>query len=378
MKHFIFVFLFVILFASFASYVPVAHASYHFGDFVGRPPIHVEGSATASPNGLSPDTIKSAYHLPKTGGSGTIAIIGAYADPTIASDLAVFSKQFGLADCTVKNGCLTVRAMSSGEGANSGWSMETSLDVEWSHAIAPQAKILLVEAKTASGTNLLAALDYAVKQPGVTAVSMSWGGGEFPEETTLDSHFSSANKAITFFASAGDNGSGASWPAASPNVVGVGGTRLNFSGIGSSLGTVTSEMAWDGSGGGISAYEMEPNFQTIYNIPKAGGMRAIPDVSYDADPASGVSIFYSGKASVTKGWYVVGGTSAGAPQWAGIKALGLSADNAKFYADKSSANSSTFFRDIRSGSNGDCGYVCTARTHYDYVTGLGSPMTVKF
>ncbi len=376
MKHYyIFVFSLIMFFASLSFCIPVAYASYHFGTFTGRPPIHVLGSATASPSGLSPDALKSAYHLPKTGGSGTIAVVGAYIDPTIASDLVVFNKQFGLADCTIKNGCLTVHPMSTTLGTNSGWSMETSLDVEWSHAIAPQAKILLVEAKTASGANLLSALDYAVAQSGVVAVSMSWGGAEFPEEVGLDSHFIvGKNKNITFFASAGDNGSGASWPASSPYVVGVGGTRLSIS----ETGSVISETAWNGSGGGVSAYETEPNYQTTYNIPRAGGMRAIPDVSYDADPVSGVSVYYSGKVGVTKGWYVVGGTSAGAPQWAGIKALGLSADNQKFYADKLSSSPLQFFRDVRSGINGDCGYVCTARTHYDYVTGLGSPMTVKF
>ena len=101
-------------------------------------------------------------------------------------------------------------------------------------------------------------------------------------------------------------------------------------------------------------------------------MRAIPDVSYDADPHSGYSIYVKGK------WYVVGGTSAGAPQWAAIQSLGLSASNANFYSDKASAGNASFFRDITSGTNGDCGYYCQARKHYDYVTGLGSPLTIHF
>ena len=372
MKTFIYIILYSLIFGSVIS---IAEASYHFGNFKAQPPIHVLNAPTGRPTGLTPDIIKSAYNLPHVGGSGVIAIIGAYQDPTLEHDLGIFSTQFNLPECTVKNGCLTLHPMSALMGKDEGWSMETSLDVEWAHAIAPNAKILLVEAKTPSGANLLAALDHAVKQPDVVAVSMSWGGAEFPEEINLDSHFISGSgvKNVTFFASAGDSGTGASWPASSPNVVSVGGTRLTFS----PSGSMVSEKAWDGSGGGVSAYETEPQYQIAYNIKKAGGMRAIPDVSYNADPISGVSIYYSGKKSKKNGWYVVGGTSAGAPQWAAIKSLGLSADNNKFYSDKSS-DPISYFRDIRSGTNGDCGYICTARLHYDYVTGLGSPTTITF
>ncbi len=321
---------------------------------------------------MSPDQIKSAYGLPKTGGHGTIAIIDVYDDPQMEKDLGVFDKQFGLADCTTANGCFEKHKMSASTSAKTSWALETSLDVEWSHAIAPDAKILLVEAVTPSGKNLLDAVDYARGRSDVVAISMSWGGGEFSDETSLDSHFVSTN-GTTFFASAGDNGTGASWPASSPNVVGVGGTKLTLD----KNGKVTSETAWTGSGGGISAYESAPSFQNSYSIPKAGGKRAIPDVSYDADPKSGFSVYKSTASGAGK-WYEVGGTSAGAPQWAAIKSLGLSADNQKFYKDKASDSSKSFFRDIVSGKNGTCGYICDARAHYDYVTGLGSPLTVKF
>jgi subtilase family serine protease len=321
---------------------------------------------------LSPDQIKHAYNLPSSGGSGTIVIVGAYDDATIEKDLNIFSQQFHLPQCTTSNGCFAKHLMGNVK-TDSGWAMETSLDVEWSHAIAPQAKILLVEAKTPSGQNLLDAIDYARKQPGVVAISMSWGGAEFSDEVKLDSHFVDSSGKITFFASSGDNGSGASWPAASPNVVAVGGTKITFS----KNGSVSSETAWNGSGGGVSAYEPEPQHQSDYSITKAQGHQAIPDVAYNAAPESGFSIYRTtGKSK--KGWYVVGGTSAGAPQWAGIKALGLSADNDKFYADKALASNSNYFRDIRSGTNGDCGYYCQARKHYDYVTGLGSPLTATF
>jgi subtilase family serine protease len=257
--------------------------------------------------------------------------------------------------------------MSTKESANSGWALETSLDVEWAHAIAPNAKIILVEATTQSGTNLLKAVDYAASVPDAVAISMSWGGAEFPEEVSLDSHFKSSAGAI-FFASSGDNGAGASWPASSPLVIGVGGTSISLT----SSGTLVRETAWNGSGGGVSAYEKEPSYQSNYSIPKAGGMRAIPDVSYDADPASGFPIYHAGK------WRKVGGTSAGAPQWAAIAALGSGITLSRIYDDKSGSDSASYFRDIVSGTNGDCGYLCTARAHYDYVTGLGSPLTDRF
>ena len=119
-------------------------------------------------------------------------------------------------------------------------------------------------------------------------------------------------------------------------------------------------------------YEKAPTYQIDYSIPKSGGYRAIPDVSYDADPASGFPIVHRGV------WRRVGGTSAGAPQWAAIATLGSGITLEMLYTDKSSTVSESYFRDIVSGANGDCGYVCTARKHYDYVTGLGSPQTVTF
>jgi subtilase family serine protease len=346
-------------------------AAYHFSNYKGRPPIHVYGSSTKSPVGLTPDQVKAAYHLPSSGGHGTIAIVGAYDDPTIEGDLNVFSKQFNLPACTIAKGCLEKHPLSEKIAYNSGWALETSLDVEWAHAIAPNARILLVEATTPSGENLLKAVDFAASRTGVVAISMSWGGSEFPEEVSLDPHFKSVSDAV-FFASSGDNGWGASWPASSPNVVGVGGTRLMFDTSDKIL-----ETAWTGSGGGVSAYEKQPAYQSGYSIPKAGKMRAIPDVSYNADPASGFPIYKSTLKS--KGtWYKVGGTSAGAPQWAAIQALGLSATNEKFYSDKATDKSISYFRDIVSGTNGNCGYYCVARSHYDYITGLGSPLTVSF
>ena len=361
---------------SFLVPVSPALAAPHLYSFKAHPPIHLIGVETTAPKGLSPEKVKAAYNLPATGGSGTIAIIDAFHDATVAKDLNAFSAAFKLPLCNATSSCLEVHRMNAKTKSNSGWAMETSLDVEWAHAIAPKAKVLLVEAASGSATNLLAAIDYARKRKDVVAISMSWGGAEFPEETTLDGHFASST--AVFFASAGDQGAGVSWPAVAPGVVGVGGTSLSFT------TSTVKETAWTGSGGGVSAYEKEPVYQASYAIKKANGMRAVPDVSYNADPATGFSIFVTktttakGKSKTKGSWYVVGGTSAGAPQWAAIQSLGLTASNDHFYADKASTKTTSYFRDIVSGSNGTCTYFCDAHKHYDYVTGLGSPLTVNF
>jgi subtilase family serine protease len=314
------------------------------------------------PDPLSPSQIIGAYNLySATGGAGTtIAIVDAYDDPTIAADLATFSSYFGLPSAN-----FVKHKMSSTISVDSGWALEMSLDVEWAHAIAPQATILLVEATSNSLTDLLNAVSYATSYSGVKAVSMSWGGSEFSTESSYDSYFSTAG--ITFFASSGDNGAGVIWPSSSPSVVGVGGTTLNLN----SNGAVTSETAWSGSGGGVSAYETTPTYQASYGLTYT--RRAVPDVSYDADPNTGVYVYDSTPYQGSAGWWDVGGTSAGAPQWAAIQALGLSANNVNFYQDAASSSYASYFRDITSGSNG-----YAAGVGYDLVTGLGSPVTTSF
>jgi len=328
-----------------------------------HPCFHILQGATPSPTGLSPAQIRAAYDLPSTGGSGTIAIVDAYDDPTVQNDLNVFSNQFSLPTANFEK-----HTMSLGIPADAGWAFEISLDVQWAHAVAPSAKILLVEATSNGGTDLLAAVDYARSRSDVVVISMSWGGSEFNGESSLDSHFTSSYGAA-FFASSGDKGAGVSWPAASANVVGVGGTKLTFTGNGS----VSSETAWNGSGGGISAYVTEPSYQVTYGVPGTNGYRGVPDVSYDADPNSGVSVYDSTLYSGSRGWWVVGGTSAGSPQWAAIQSLGLSATNNNFYVDAKSASYSYYFRDVTSGSNG-----YSATVGYDLVTGLGSPLTTNY
>jgi len=349
----------VIIFPGFASTVKAAGPENGWRAqllFHGRP------ASLIGPDPLSPSQIIGAYNLNSaTGDAGTtIAIVDAYDDPTIANDLATFSSYFGLPAAT-----FVKHKMATTISVNSGWALETSLDVEWAHAIAPQATILLVEAKSNSLTDLLAAVSYATSYTGVKAVSMSWGGSEFSTETSYDSYFNAPG--IAFFASSGDNGAGVIWPSSSPNVIGVGGTTLNLD----SSGAVISETAWSGSGGGVSAYETKPTYQTNYGVTTT--KRAVPDVSYDADPNTGVLVYDSTPYQGWSGWWVVGGTSAGAPQWAAIQALGLSATNNNFYQDAASSAYPSYFRDIISGSNG-----YSAGLGYDLVTGLGSPVTTSF
>jgi len=333
--------------------------------FKANPPIHIR-SNSITPMGLSPDKIKAIYHLPSSGGSGTIAIIGAYNSSSVEADLNIFSKQFSLPLCTAKNGCFELHKMSSPIRSNSGWATETALDTQWAHAIAPNAKILLVESKSASVKDLLDGISYAKNRSDVVSISMSWGGAEFSGEEKLDSYFQNSKGAV-FFASSGDNGTGVQWPAVSPNVIGVGGTTFHFG----ADGNLTQETAWSGSGGGVSNYISIPNFQQLLNIKISSGKRAVPDVSFGADPNPGFSIYH-------KGWLNVGGTSAGAPQWAAIHALGKNFSNFSLYHDATGKKYTSYFRDIIKGVNGDCGSQCKAGKSYDTVTGLGSPLTTLY
>jgi subtilase family serine protease len=333
------------------------------GRIQARPRIRILPLLSTSPSGYSPSQVRHAYGFDKlaAGGSGQIiAIVDAYGSPSIQTDLNAFCTKYGLPATTVK-----VYYPQGKPGANSGWALETSLDVEWAHAIAPQATIVLVVAKSSSLSDLLGGVDYAV-QLGARQVSMSWGGSEFSAEGSYDSHFNKVG--VSFFASSGDGGAGVIWPATSPFVTAVGGTTLKLD----SSFNVLSETGWSGSGGGVSAYENRPACQANWVTTSR---RNVPDVSYAADPNTGVSVYISNYNGAT-GWVTVGGTSAGAPQWAALAALANSGRAASLLSSNNSvyglANAaySNYFRDITLGSNGNS---CTVR--YDRVTGLGSPFS---
>lgn len=344
---------------------------HHPLDSLARPPHHVKQAkthSTLSPYGYTVQQIKHAYGFDQITGDGTgqtIAIVNAYGSPTLQSDLNTFCAAYGIPTTTLQ----IYYPQGAPQGTAYDWSLETTLDVQWAHAIAPGATIVVVIAKSATFANLLDAVDYAANL-GAKQVSMSWGAPEFSSETSYDYHFN--RPGISFFASSGDNGSVVEWPAASPLVTSVGGTSLQLD----TQGNILSETAWSGSGGGTSIYEFRPGYQNGWNTT---GGRGVPDVSYNGDPNTGFPVYlqdYYGAA----GWMTVGGTSAGTPQWAALAALvnstrtqALGAWNTALYST-AGTNYSQFFRDITTGSNG--GY--NATWSYDFVTGLGSPVASQF
>jgi hypothetical protein len=344
---------------------------------------------SASPQGYSPAQIRHAYGFDNIffngiagdGTGTTIAIVDAYDAPNIASDLKQFDKQFGLPDPPSftkvnQTGGSTMPAPASPSPQS--WATEISLDVEWAHAIAPKANILLVEANTASYLDLFAAVDYARNAAGVVAVSMSWGGPEGSDQTTFDSFLTTPGNhaGVTFLVSTGDTGAPASYPATSPTVVAVGGTALHLNG----QNNWSSESGWSGSGGGISKYESQPSYQNGV-VTQSSTFRTNPDVSYDSDPSTGFSVYDSYDYSSSP-WVVFGGTSAAAPQWAALISI---ADQGRILAGKGSLDGATqtlpmiyglsnadFHDIVTGGSMGTPHY--SATPGYDLVTGRGSPI----
>lgn len=360
---------------------------------IGRLPDGQPKLSSKGPTGLSPSAVQSVYNLSglsATSGAGAgqiIAIVDAYHDPRALSDLNTWNVEYGyaqLSTCTSLSQTGPCFEQADPQGTpkvNSGWALEESLDIEWAHAEAPGAKVVLVEAASSSDTNLFDSVAYA-NSIGASEVSMSWGGGEFSGETSFDSDL--AHGGTLYTASSGDSGHGTIYPSASPNVIAVGGTTLNGC-SGTSCAGFSGETAWSGSGGGASADESIPGYQVSY--PGAvygatsidaltGGTRGIPDVSFDANPNTGVSIYDSTRYQGQLGWFTVGGTSVGAPNWAGILAAGTAAGSKALQGDTAiyGGGYTTNLRDITSGTNGSCGIDCTAGMGYDLVTGLGSPI----
>ena len=276
-------------------------------------------------SGLTPTRLTGAYGLNsinfstasgtvKGDGSGeAIALIEAYHDPYLTSDLTTFDQAFNLPAPPA-----LIVADQAGSVTNSGWALEESMDVEWAHAIAPGATILVVEAHSQSRQSLITAVNAARNTPGVVAVSMSWGFSETANESSNNSIFTTpaGHRGITFFAASGDSGSqgGAEWPSVSPSVVAVGGTTLN---LGFS-GQYQSESAWFDSSGGFSRFEKEPGYQRLL---QGTGKRNTPDVAFDGDPNTGVRVYQTSLFTGVGSWEIVGGTSLGTPAWAAIIAI---------------------------------------------------------
>jgi subtilase family serine protease len=366
----------------------------------------------------TPAQIRAAYGLPalpatgavptaaqaaQMGAGQTIYIVDAMDDPNAAAELAAFNAKFGLPACktvaipvgtklplaaapTTNPGCTLSVVYTNAAGAqtstapayDSGWATEIALDVQWAHATAPLARIILIEAADTSINSLLGAVRFAnAMGPGI--VSMSWGANEGSWTASVDSAFSAAN--MTYLAAAGDSGAGVMWPAVSPRVVAVGGTSLTYSGTGS-----RSESVWSGTGGGISAYTPTPSYQTTA-VPGLGSVarRSVTDVSFNANPSTGQVTAVIPRGSSSTSWMVVGGTSLSTPQWGGVIAIAnaMRATSAKtaigaphaFLYSQIATQPGTYastLADITSGSNGTCA-TCPAHSGYDQPSGLGSP-----
>jgi hypothetical protein len=331
---------------------------------------------TGEEKGFSPSEIRKAYGISETGGSGqTVAIVDAYDDPNTESDLKVYRKEYGLSECTKANGCFKKVNQEGIEGAypaaDKGWAVEISLDVDMVSAVCPECKILLVEANNNEWGSLLAAEDEAATLK-ATEISNSWAGSEFSEETSDDQYFhheNSNHENIPITAAAGDHGYGVDYPAASPNVISVGGTTLKKAEK-SSRGW--EESVWGGSGGGCSAYETsKPTWQSDPSCAN----RTDNDVAAVANPNSPVSLYDSYETSgepfySPSGWLLIGGTSVATPIVAGIEAHAPSAVRAE--------GAKAFYRhslfNVTAGSSGLCrGYLCNGEEGYSGPTGWGTP-----
>jgi hypothetical protein len=304
-----------------------------------------------------------------------VAIVDAYDDPNVESDLATYRSRYGIPPCTTGDGCFRKVNQSGGTSypsPNAGWAVEISLDVEMVSAACPNCHVLLVEASTNSDSNLFAAENEAAAL-GATEISNSWGGEEFSGETSDDAYFH--HPGVPIMASAGDFGYGVEYPAASQYVTAVGGTSLSRA----SNSRGWSETAWSGTGSGCSAYEPKPAWQTDPGCAN----RTNTDVAAVADPETPVSIADSYKLPSEfprpeAGWTLVGGTSVASPLIAGTMALAnlytKSFDGARAFYTEAAQNGTGALDDVVSGSNGRCGnYLCNAGVGYDGPTGLGSP-----
>ena len=418
----------------------------------------------ASRRCFTPTSMQNSYNLGPVyaanhNGKGmTIAIIDSFGDPNIASDLAVFDSQMGLphmcgepgASCggaaptfehRFWNGKTIVKSAPAGSsGADSQtrniWALETALDVEWAHAIAPGANILNVTTNPAETLGvqgfpaMMDAEQFIVDNHLANVISQSFAAAEETFASTQSllnlrhAFIAAAASGVTVLGSSGDGGSAntsftpvknpavfpfptVEWPASDPLVTGVGGTYLCTNPVtGTSIDTTdppancqnqpNREIGWIASGGGFSHVFAKPGYQDTLppSSTQIGSMRGVPDISYQASSRTGPLVYDTapgfaqgglscGSANpCSAGWYVVGGTSSSCPQWAALVAIadqiaghGLGPINAKLYALASGPGYGSFFYDVTTGNNQADPSVpgYPATTGWDPVTGLGTP-----
>jgi subtilase family serine protease len=351
------------------------------------------------------DTIRAAYGIQPvlnqgiTGAGRTIVVIDAFQNPTIQKDLAAFDSFWNIP--APPNFTIVfpygIPSFNPASPLQIGWSQEISIDVEWAHAIAPGASIVLVEASSEKDVDLVAATKYAIDHNLGDVITQSFGEAEMcAAPAVLAKQHAAFRKAsergITVFASSGDRGAArqscdgtslvksASTPASDPEVTGVGGTHL----VANGSGIYQSESAWNSaagaSGGGFSKLYRRPIYQA--GLQRTNRTRGVPDVAYNADGSSGFIAVWSPLLPPARiGIGVVHGTSAGTPQWAGIAALAdqasghrLGSMNKRLYQIARSDAYARAFHDIVIGNNSFGGVTgFAAGPGWDPVTGLGTP-----
>lgn len=325
-------------------------------------------SSTPPSTALTAKQLQDAYKLTGlTSGGRTVAIVDAYGYSSLERDLATYRTQMGLPACTTANGCLHVIDQNGGTNLprmDVGWAQEQALDVDAVSAACPDCKITVVQAASNSFADLGAAVVTAAAQPGVVAISNSYGGGD-ADDATYGTYYDHPGIAVT--ASTGDNGyQGGSYPADSSFVTAVGGTSLAQAG--NSRGW--SESVWDGAGSGCSTYNAALPAAATYDTGCA--KRAMADVAAAADPSyGGLAVYYpTNRRSST--WGQFGGTSEAAPIIASVYAL---SGNTGGYANAIPYSHPGALFDVTNGSNGACPTTqwCNARTGWDGPTGLGTP-----
>ena len=378
---------------------------------------------------LSPQNVLTAYGLstvPAPAAQQTLALVDAYTDPTAEADLQVFDQQYGLPPCTTANGCFSKVELGS-PPAEAGWAQETATDIELAHGLCPSCKILLIEANSNDNTDLEAAEEKA-EQLGATEISNSWGGPDEGVTAEEDRHSPFDHPGTVITAAAGDDGylnwdaeesserEFADYPASSPHVIAVGGTRLGLN-----AGAWLQETVWNGAGaggGGCATKLTAPAWQqslTDWSSVGCSSRRAVADVSADGDPYTGVAVYDStpireaigkGEEVEYRGWVTIGGTSVASPiiaatfALAGGAAKNTKGETVKFPAQTLYENLAAdpgALHDVVSGSNGACanGFnehtglsecslaeedasclakaICLAGPGYDGPTGVGTP-----
>lgn len=328
--------------------------------------------ATTTPpaTGKTPTDIQAAYNIAGLNPGGrTVAIVDAYGYPNLERDLGVYRAQFGLPACTVSNGCLKIMDQNGGSKLprfDSGWADETALDVDAVSAACPGCKILVVQASTPSMANLGTAVATAARQPGVVAISNSYGGGD-SADSSYGAYYNHPGIAVT--ASTGDNGyTGSSYPSSSSYVTAVGGTSL----FRATSARGWSESAWSGAGSGCSTVNAALPAAAAFGT--GCSKRASADVSAVADPQTGLSV-YAPTSSTASSWAQYGGTSLSSPLIAAMYALSGNTGSSSTLANSFPYSHTGNFNDVTSGSTGSCPVTqwCLAGTGWDGPTGVGTP-----